>query len=662
MLAAGLALLILSTRGSVAQSGRSVERVEVDLILVDVEARDADGRPMRGLKAGDFDVFLDGVRRTLYSLDDHCGCADGGQAITAETGSRTADPGPGRSGLPPTSAAAGSPQSLPGAIAPADPGIWVLYFDFAFMDGGGRIRSIREAERWIRETMREGDQVMIVGSTFAGGAVVVKERGSVRAELLAALDAMREDRNLVDQHMSFLASRQLDCKNDHIQGIVSLPNCNANAHSEYFHGRATFKTLAQFTEALDSLTGKKHLVYFHEIAPFLPAGLYPGARHRMDQMPAVTEIAAAAVASRVAIHAVAPEGAGTVGQLLAEFTGGSYNRNRFDYSSALDVARNRCACSYRLGLEPVAGDLGRTHDVLVKVRGRSIANLRVRSYSRADRWMRKARGVLARPSVVRDLPLAASIEPVRAEKGRWDVRVQVALSGGALVRLPAGPSGTAEWECGALLVLEEGKQTWELLGVNSMSASSAAAAPGWFVHEQVIRGVPPGRYRLGAFVRDRAVDLFGGAAAALVLPDPSGRGLAGPIVQLSGRPALSSDLPLQPAARAAPTRGRVEPSRAVPAAERSREAAAEPPFEIHSWICGSAVADAVPAGLERFLSFDDAVVMSFDDADAALAPAGACVRLTDRVEAGLLDDAPYRYHLRWKPKGGEPIEVEAALP
>ena len=655
----GADLLLSLAAGSAApRAQNATERVSVDLILVDVEARDEQGRPMRGLKQADFEVRINGVRRALYSADDQCGCDDATPAVPAQVASRTATESPGRIEEPSGGQTAPTAPAAPpvaGALARSEPIQLIFYFDFGLMDRNGRMLAFNEARRWIRETMRDGDQVMIVGSTFARGAVTVAEMTTDRTRLLAALVTMKETRDFVDPHMPFLKSRQMDCRR-------SFPTCDFGAFGEYEHTRGTLKTLSRFMDTLDSIEGRKHLVLLHEIAPFRPADLYPGARLTATQGPAVEEVGAAAVASHVTIHAATTGDLSLIGELVAEYTGGTYNRGLTDLSRTLDAVRNRCECLYRLGIEPLEKEKGRVGEVTVKIRNRSVANLRVKIRSSSDQWLRQARRVLRNPTGARDLPVHAVILPVSASRQGWTVKIQVALHASALTRLPVSGGSHAEWEAGALLVLDGGKRSWDMLAVSSMNASSAATAPEWFVHEQTLADLPPGIYRLGAFVRDRSVDLFGGASSILTLPDPEAPGVVGPIGLLAERRMLTTGLPLQPAARDAASRGRIQSSGLVPAGDAVQGEEGGPPFEIMTWFCGMAAPPAPAPAVERYLGFEDAIVMTFP-VETEWTRAGACLRLTDRVEAGFLDDWPYRYHLRWMgPAGGEPIAIDAALP
>jgi len=626
-----------------------LERVKVDLILIDVEVRDAQGRPLPGLNPDDFDIRVNGIRRPLYSVDDRCACGQA-PALPAKVSEESAP---------------GAPVAQPASDAterPAERARFILYFDFALMDLGGRAATIKAARRWVTDTMRSTDTVTIVGSTIVRGAVVLVRDNSDRNELLSALEAMKESRDFVDAHFPFMHQRMKECDDDHREGRRLLPNCNSNALDEYTHTRAALRTLAYFLDALDS-EERKHLVLFHEMIPFEPRALYRGARLEDTQEPAAELVGATAVASRVTIHAAGAQGADLVGQLAAEYTGGTFNRGPADLQKMLEEARNRCECLYRLGIEPLEKEKGRTVTITVTARNRPVANMRVLVRTDADRWIRKARMVLSNPGAARDLPVHAALVPVTATSSGWTVKVQVALHASALAMLPTGQGNQAEWETGAHLVQEGSQRAWDLLAVSTLSAPANARGPDWFVHERTLDDLPPGTYHLGAFVRDRAVDLFGGASATLDLPRPDADAVVGPIAMLAGRRILTLDLPLQPApARGEPTRSAAQSNGQVPSGQAVSGEEGGPPLEIMTWLCGEGVLQLPAAAVERSVRYGDDVVMTFPE-ESHRDDAGMCVILTDTVEAGLLDDDAYRYRLRWtRPRASSSIEVEADLP
>ncbi|MEE8412237.1 MAG: hypothetical protein V3S47_07010, partial [Acidobacteriota bacterium] len=117
-----------------------VERSGVSLMLLDVEVRDEEGRPLRGLRKEDFAVYLNGRRWRLVSVDDLCPCSDPGLDIASDT----EDAGPAGTVLPP------SPAPLP----TPDDARFVIYLDFSQLQPDGRENAVTQTRRWIRDMMQ----------------------------------------------------------------------------------------------------------------------------------------------------------------------------------------------------------------------------------------------------------------------------------------------------------------------------------------------------------------------------------------------------------------------------------------------------------------------------------------------------------------------------
>ncbi|PYT07908.1 MAG: hypothetical protein DMF49_06710 [Acidobacteria bacterium] len=135
-------------KGAMDADSGLVETVRVSLILLDVEVADERGGPIRGLKKEDFRVTLNGKTAEIYSVDDFCESAGPGEAA----------PPPGRkdstTSVAPNTSVASKESEAAGTPAAVK---LVLYFDFGLLRSDGRAHAIREAKRWISESMRDGD-------------------------------------------------------------------------------------------------------------------------------------------------------------------------------------------------------------------------------------------------------------------------------------------------------------------------------------------------------------------------------------------------------------------------------------------------------------------------------------------------------------------------
>ncbi|PYQ57250.1 MAG: hypothetical protein DMF58_18745, partial [Acidobacteria bacterium] len=53
---------------AIAQQPPVAEKIEVSVVNVDVAVTGADGQPVRGLSAGDFEIFDDGRRQAITNF------------------------------------------------------------------------------------------------------------------------------------------------------------------------------------------------------------------------------------------------------------------------------------------------------------------------------------------------------------------------------------------------------------------------------------------------------------------------------------------------------------------------------------------------------------------------------------------------------------------
>jgi len=445
------------------------------------------------------------------------------------------------------------------------------------------------------------------------------------------------------------------------------------AMDEYAHTRNSLKALKTFIAGLERIKGRKALLLFNENGIIYPAVLYGqtdfdvGDNFRLleavgaEATTARTAVYTAYTGSENAIYTASPTHvrgnrsrlaisamiAGTsvnFGANLAEFTGGGYNKGPSDLSSLVEKAGRPPTCIYRIGIVPPPEGRGGVYLAKVEVRGRPIeSTYRVQNITGADRWLRNAVSVLAHPNEAMDLPVSAAIVPVRADADGWDLAVQVAIDTRSLQALKA-PGGTeTKWEVGAILVRDGVKQDWQMLGVSDLHrGAGGTGAPIPVVHERTFQRMRPGVYRLAAFVRDRTANLFGGAEAAMRLPDPAGEAVAGPVFMLSGGRRVVSDLPAFAVGGSTAARATRAESGPVPAG--GEPAPAGETLEAWTWVCPKQ--PVPPAGkLLRYISKDGRPIVRLEDAEAQRA--GRCFFVRDRIDTGALGPGAYAFHFLW---------------
>jgi len=392
-----------------------VESTGIRIMLLDVDATDKKGGPLRGLTAEDFTVLLDGSRREIYSLDNLCRA----ERRPAKAGKKAA------------------PAIPPGADA-EEPFRFILYFDFSQLRQDGRVLALAQARRWVREVMRATDEAQVVAYTFQGGLRELSPPTKDRQELLSVLDRADGDVELVDPFPVGLVDRiGLCCVR--CGGYRSPPSCcnhccptgqnqcDNYAREEFSRSRASLTALKRFIQRLEEAPGRKALLMFQQNATYQPGRFY--SLRVGDHVTLLDEVAAEATLSRTAVYpsftgdplasGFSPWLHGEVvnlGANLAAFTGGRHNRDARDLAGLVDTAGREARCLYRIGLvAPEKASGGHVFRVRVRVRGRTLPQEhRVQALDEVDRWWRKARAVLSDPETARDVSVSASIVPLRA--------------------------------------------------------------------------------------------------------------------------------------------------------------------------------------------------------------------------------------------------------
>lgn len=641
-----------------------VERSGVSLMLLDVEVRDEQGRPLRGLRKEDFAVYLNGRRWRLVSVDDLCPCSDPGPDIAsgAEEG------GPAGTVLPPSTA------PLPTPDGPR----FVIYLDFSQLRPDGRENAVTQTRRWIRDMMQPTDEVMLAVFTDEQGLRQLTPFTRDKIQLIAALDGLVLDTPAADLFARLFADRVGACQacilpcaracGTSSQCCISClkvcPHCLIDGREEKIHGRRALSALRRLLQRLETVPGRKTMLYFHQNQVMMLAYLYPCTEVRVgDHARLLEQLAADATRSRTIIYTVQsgdfPLGAATnLGANLADYTGGGYNRGPTDMARLIDRAGRGCACTYRLGLKPSDG--GRVSRVRVEVLGRPLPHrYRVQHLTAAERWWRRAESTLTDPEAARDVPLAAAILPLAGRGRSWDLSLQIALDANFLEMLPEGRRTKGGWEVGALLVHQKSGRSWEMLGVSEIRApDDADLARAFIVHEHSLEGLAPGTYELRAFVRDRLANLFGGARATISLPRPVPGALAGPLMRGVEAAHVRTVLPLRkkrgapdPAARGVIHTGPLPlAGHAVPRGES---------VEFVTWVCPGDHKDSIYE-IRRFVLLDDRPLFRFDE--PLILRAGACVSLSDRLDTTPMEAGLYSYAVDWNPEpGAEPVSARIAF-
>jgi VWFA-related protein len=152
-------------------------RVESELVLVNVVARDKQGKPITDLKQGDFTLLEDGKAQKISSFDFE----------NLDTTPLPASPGP-------------SQQTASGPVTPAKPilttkdadqalnnkRVIVLFFDLSAMGPDETERSIQAARKYVQTKMTAADLIAIV--TLASSLRLDQDFTGDQARLLRVLN------------------------------------------------------------------------------------------------------------------------------------------------------------------------------------------------------------------------------------------------------------------------------------------------------------------------------------------------------------------------------------------------------------------------------------------------------------------------------------------
>lgn len=375
------------------------ERVEVTLVLVDAVVRGRKGRPVPGLTAEDFRVFLDGEEvepSGRASFEEWCPAPEAVPAGPPEDPSR------------PRESVTAGPDALPRHL--------VLYFDFSQLTFTGRASVLRGAMDFVSDGIPKSERVKIV--TSLDGDVDLTGEFTRDAEVLRRdLQALLEDEDTIDLEVVDEMSELEDLLALRVEQSRRKLMARDLAHLERQKALRSLFALTHTIDSLSSIRGRKALVLFTDTFRSQPGSQYIeavegralGLGTGIGQE--LTTLAGKANLANVSIYTIdagglqveprtvewqhekAPELAKAAmrraGQSalalqtsLAVDTGGAFMRNTNDLSAIADRARQDLSCYYLLGVRFNSKGDGAKHRIQVKLsrrKGRTRRGLKVHS-------------------------------------------------------------------------------------------------------------------------------------------------------------------------------------------------------------------------------------------------------------------------------------------
>ena len=478
-------LLLLAGAGARAQDADSdlstfVDRVDVNVVNLEVFVTDRDGNRVNGLGRDDFELKVDGkpVELTNFFVSRPAPerTAEPLRSAASATPEAAAEAPPGAGGADPAEAGDGAAA----APAPRRPLYLMAYVDHVNILPGDRKRVLDELRAAIDERAARGDFVMLVG--YDGSLEVVQpfthdvlalERG------VEELGKAATKRQLADTQLRIVIRK---IRQDVTEGV---PNAGAGDLALYTQERlneatASYKALLSAVRGLAGLSGRKALLYVSDGIPRRPGadlasilnGGAPPLRSGLEDLSRLYgQITREANAHEVTLYTLDARGpgsnfftsaeAGNVSDFgnadafaferdsnlqeplmeMAEQTGGAAILNTSDIDGALDGLLRDFQSFYSLGFaSPYQGD-GEYHRIEVRAKRPGLTVRHRDGYldkSPADLVADRAVSFLLQGWESNPMGVKLQFGEPKKKHRQWQVPVLVRIPGSSVTLLPRG--------------------------------------------------------------------------------------------------------------------------------------------------------------------------------------------------------------------------------
>lgn len=220
-------------------------KVSSDLVIVNVEVKDKSGKPMEGLKKGDFVVTEDGKAQPVSVFEF--------QKLATETAPPLNLATVAAPGAQPPPRPAGISSATAGVIRYQDRRLMVLLFDFSAMPVPDQIRAQEAALKFLEKNMTTSDLVSIMTNT---SRLRVEQDFTDNRETLAAVIKGFH----IGESSELAASAEVgDTDNGVDNGAAFIPD---ETEFNVFNTDKKLSALESAAKMLAALPEKKALVYF----------------------------------------------------------------------------------------------------------------------------------------------------------------------------------------------------------------------------------------------------------------------------------------------------------------------------------------------------------------------------------------------------------------
>ncbi len=515
-----------------------------DLVVVDVNVRDRDGRPVEGLKKEDFTIFEDGKPQQIAVFEF--------QRLTLEPLERA---GEARSPARPSAQVA--PAAMParpalGAPLPRyqDRRLLVFFFDLSAMSAADQIRAQEAALKFLNQNMTRADLVSIM--TFSSRLQVIQDFTDDRDRLTEVIRGLRVGA------FSDLADLA-DVGNDDAEQDTGAAFVADSTEFNIFNTDRKLSALESAVKKLSALPEKKALVYFS-------SGVGKTGVENQSQLRATVN---AAIRSNVSFYPVdarglaalppggdaskaAPRGAtglftGATQQsqrnqfndsqetlyTLAADTGGKALLDNNDLSLGIVQAQQDVRSYYILGYYSTntAHD-GRYRRIRVTLAGKPQAKLDYRTgyfasksfaqFTSADKE-RQLEEALLLGDPITDLPLALEVDYFRLGTERYFVPVAVKIPGSEISLARKGANEETVFDFVGQVRDARDRLVGTVRDSIRVRLGESSAAQLGRRHLEYDTGftLPPGRYKIKFLAREDQTGKMGTFETGFVIPDLS---------------------------------------------------------------------------------------------------------------------------------------------